>query len=780
MKFVFDIQIPDQEIFCEKEIEVIEAIPKQFHHNAHQIQPTCSKKIEFTNKSCTQATTDKILLFLDTFKRKVMSLKLQDQQLNTIFECSEDLVRNVNELSLNLMNDDSEITTVQALETSTQFICAKLDQLKTTFKRRKHYAHELRYVHPKEMAIGTRWEMKKFRRINKRTGTSKIIKIPRMIQCTFQYVSILNTLKSLFNQDDFMEMYFDYNSGEKRHRCDGKYSSFCCGETFKNSQFFDQNPEAIQIQLAWDDFEICCPLKSKANLHKLCGIYFTIRNLPTKYLSKIANIYVVALITSDDLKAKHTDMNNIWYPIVKEIQSLENDGIQLKNGSTIKGTLIQSISDNLGANIGLGFSAGFSKGPYYCRICLCSKEECDQLSKEDSTKIRTKADYDHRIQIIAESTKINFHETKGVKFYCQLSDLQNYHILDNPTLDIMHDFNEGAIPYLLDRLLVYIFKNNILSEGSLKSRLQFFNFGWLNSQNVPSELRMEKHNLGQNAAQARCLLTYLPFILYEYLDNPKLKIVWNCFESLLKISEIIYSNLIDEIDCQMLQSEVTSFLEGIQRHFNGKFIPKLHFMLHYPYVIRKSGPLVHMNMFRTESKHKQLKDFAVTSRNFRNINKTIIIKHQQWIVEQGFTYRNNITHSIPFALRDETFIDNKKIFEEHFHDRLQNIYEIISYDFNSFEYRKNMFIIYNRSIFEIQTLLFDNSDEKAYFLCKKFKVISFEARLNSFQIEENIYSAKQIISFSSLDNLKPYECVELGSRNFLVSNTLDLKKSTSI
>lgn len=357
--------------------------------------------------------------------------------------------------------------------------------------------------------------------------------------------------------------------------------------------------------------------------------------------------------------------------------------------------------------------------------------------------------------------------------------MQSYHILDNPTLDIMHDFNEGAIPFLLKYLLDYIVGSKILTTDLLKSKTTFFNFGWLSRRNIPSELQMERHNLGQNAAQARCLMTHLPFILFEFLDDAKLKTVWNCVESMLKISEIIYSSVVDEHDCLRLKPEVTSFLEQIKRHFRCKFIPKLHFMLHYPYVIRKSGPLVHMNMFRTESKHKQLKVFASHSQNFRNINKTIIIKHQQWLAEQGFTYKDDIKHSKPMKLRSDIFSDNKEILEEYFGNQLKNVSEIISYRFNSFEYRKDLFIIFNKTIFEIQTILFDNTVEKAQFLCKEFKIISFEKRLNSFKIEEDNQATRYIISLNSLDNLKSYGCIALNLSHFLISDTLDLKKSLS-
>lgn len=123
------------------------------------------------------------------------------------------------------------------------------------------------------MALGTHSEMVK----SAFTNTT----IPRLLQSKFHYVSILQKLRTLFEQKEFAEMYFEHNLGKKRHCCvDGIYKNFCCGSVFKNIELFRHQPEAIQIQIATDDFEICHPLGSKAGVHKMCPIFFTIKMYP--------------------------------------------------------------------------------------------------------------------------------------------------------------------------------------------------------------------------------------------------------------------------------------------------------------------------------------------------------------------------------------------------------------------------------------------------------------------------------------------------------------------
>lgn len=125
------------------------------------------------------------------------------------------------------------------------------------------------------MAIGTHWEMAKSKLNN--------ITIPRLFQSKFHYISLRQRIHSLFMQKEFRDMYFEHNLGDNRQCCvEGLYKNFCCGSLYKESQLYSSQPHALQLQFATDDFEPNDALGSKAGVHKMCPIYFTIKNVPNK------------------------------------------------------------------------------------------------------------------------------------------------------------------------------------------------------------------------------------------------------------------------------------------------------------------------------------------------------------------------------------------------------------------------------------------------------------------------------------------------------------------
>ncbi len=44
---------------------------------------------------------------------------------------------------------------------------------------------------------------------------------------------------------------------------------YCDGELFLNSELFQEDPCALQIHLYYDEVEVCNPIGSKAEKHKL-------------------------------------------------------------------------------------------------------------------------------------------------------------------------------------------------------------------------------------------------------------------------------------------------------------------------------------------------------------------------------------------------------------------------------------------------------------------------------------------------------------------------------
>lgn len=737
----------------------------QIHDDNNPNESLNASSIVFTqlNQSNTNKATEKMLISIESFTTSIRKMDLKQSDTNMIFKLCGELLSGLNELNLQLIEDDNGMTAPQILEVTSEMVRNKIFQCDSSFKRNKVDVSNKFYVAPRDTAIGTRWELKK----TKKNG--KVFKIPRLIQSVFQYISILETLKALFSHDEFRKLYFDHNLHHRDHVCEpGKYRDYCCGSNFQNCELFQRFPESLQLQLGCDDFEVCNPLASKANRHKACPVYFTIQNLPQQFKSKVNNIYLTSLCNSDDVKTKQTDFNNIWQIVVNEISHLETHGIDIGSGLNLKGTLTQVAFDNLGANTSLGFVGSFSSN-FYCRHCECSIGECQCMTRENTDKIRTKESYKAQIKIVDESEKVNFTETKGVKFYCQLSDLKYFDVIQNPTADIMHDICEGMIPFALKILFEFCINSHLLSLVELNWMVQFFDYGWLSRKNLPSEIKLKKRALGQNASQSLCLFRNLPFILFNYRE--KLSAIWPCIEPLLRVVEIVHSYEITENDLKIFEDMLASHLEELKKYDPTiKFIPKHHFSLHYPRIIRVNGSLIHMSMINYERKHKVLKDFATATRNFKNINKTVALKHQSAMCLNGFTYVDDITSGDWRQMTDDFVSEHGEILQNAF-DEVTSVKQTTWLRVNNYEYRKDLLILHDSFLHSIVHVLFDGS--RYFFLCCRLETLSFNKYFNSFKTKETHQYC--LIEYSKLSNKKTYEVKLIESEKYVIAETLELR-----
>lgn len=711
------------------------------------------------NQSITNIATDDMKSFLDSFISSIIKLNISEGDLSIVFQLCAKLISSLKEFNLRLIEDCNGLDEKQILETSSHFTQNLLFKIASKYRRKKIIESSGHYVAPKEVAIGTRWELqtKKFQ--------SRILKIPRLIQSHFQYVSILGTLRSLFTHEEFSRQYFEHNS--QNQVCDtSKLINFCSGATFKSIELFQKHPESVQLQLASDDFEPCNPVGTKSNRHKICAVYFSIQNIPTKYLSKCKYVFLVAICNSDDVKMKHTDFNNIWYPIVNELKELELNGFAISRKPNLKGTLTQLAFDNLGANTALGFVGSFSSN-YFCRFCEMSKAECKQSNFEDPNKLRTIEGYEKQMTIISESTKVIFDQTKGAKYYCLLNDLSYFHIISHPTVDIMHDINEGAIHFTLEILFKQLTIQKIMNPQVLSLTVQFFKYGHLNRSNKPGPVDLEKHNLGQNASQSMCLFKNIPFILFDERKNKKLENIWKIVQALLRIIEIVYSREIFENDIgdltEQLQIFSTNFLET-ERHLK----PKIHFMLHYPSIIRKMGPIVFMNMMRYERKHRSLK--MLISSNYKNLNKSLAEEHQRMLSVEGYSYIDAVNNGLAKPIDQEFGTQNCEILKTNLGVDFNHVKSIKWLEFNGFEYKEGFFIVHESVLLRILKIL--KNENSFYFVCQPHIISAFEPFLNSYKISET-HSDNVIVDFQILKYLKSHEICMVGSTMYLQKDTLD-------
>lgn len=65
-----------------------------------------------------------------------------------------------------------------------------------------------------------------------------------------------------------------------------------------------------------------------------------------------------------------------------------------------------------------------------------------------TTKVRRLDAYHKTLEEINDLATVDVKQTKGIQMGCALNDLKYFHILKNCTVGIMHDLNEGIVPFL--------------------------------------------------------------------------------------------------------------------------------------------------------------------------------------------------------------------------------------------------------------------------------------------------------------------------------------------
>lgn len=646
-------------------------------------------------------------------------------------------------------------------------VIGKIEMYKSVYRRNKELKKTKEYVEPKELAISQKWKTRR----DLKSGLPDYI----IDQSTFQYVSIIETLRQLFGQDDFRKLYFEFNSKENHICQNGVYERFCCSETGKENAIF-QDTKSIKIRLGTDDFDICDAIKSKKVIHKITAVYFTIENMPTKFASKLDNIFLVSLCETINLKAAGNSFDEIAVHIINDIKYLETIGIEAED-RVLKGGLAFVASDNLGANSSLGFVESFNS--YFCRLCEVNRNDSKQLLREQPDLMRSKESYKTCVDAAKNFTDrgkpIDFKHTKGIKRECIFNCLESFHVLDNITLDVMHDINEGLIPFFLATFFEYLDVANVVKKAEIFRMVRDFNYGFLCNQNKPSPLCFDSSNLGQNASQLYFIMVHLPFIFAEF--KAQLNEIWEAVGSLLNVIQIVYSDKICDYDISELNENIKTHYKWLCERFHKALIPKHHIVLHYPNAIKKVGPLKSNWMMRFEAKHKFFTLAAKQTNNFVNIAKTLARKHQEQLCFKKFaTDKVEISkNSIRFDLCGS--YDNYKENINAFFGEKSNELNILKFvKFNCFEYREGLMIIENRNVYEI--ILIINENNAISFLCCPYIVKRSDSFYHSIEVEKNFSDTNSDLQLFQLDCLQypqPYERKIAEEKMFIFCDNLLFK-----
>ena len=221
----------------------------------------------------------------------------------------------------------------------------------------------------------------------------------------------------------------------------------------------------------------------------------------------------------------------------------------------------------------------------------------------------------------------------GINERSVLNDVFGFSVIGGLSHDIMHDMLEGALPYELRLFLEHVFREGYLSLNQYNDRVKSFDYGYSELADIPNDLParcfQDKLKLRYSASEMLLIGRILPFLVADKV--PENDMHFECFLKLLTILKIVMSPYI--------YNGIPSYLRVlIEEHHsmfvtlypNESFIPKLHYIVHYPQQIIHQGPMIRAWTMRYEGKLKYFKGVSRNG-NFKNITYSLAKWHQKWL-----------------------------------------------------------------------------------------------------------------------------------------------------
>jgi len=478
-----------------------------------------------------------------------------------------------------------------------------------------------------------------------------------------------------------------------------------------------------------DDVEINNPLGSHSMAQSITAIYYSFPLVENS--SKLSNIFLAALIKSRDYKEFGNEP--CLKHLINEINILEKEGIKIttKNGEFhVYFILGLILGDNLGLNTILEFSRSFSAN-YYCRFCKVNKSEAKTLFVEKKQLMRTIDNY-------CDDINTNNFINTGIYQESILNKISNFHVVTNYCVDLMHDIFEGICHYDLCHVLLYYTQTaKLFSLETFNNRKITFNYGPIEIGNISPPvtlLNLQKYHLKMSAREVMTFVHYFPIMIGDLI--PENDEVWKFVLILIKIVDLLLSYTFTESSINYLEQLIKDHNSAYCILFNDTLKPKHHFLIHYPNIIRESGPPRHCWCFRFEGKHKEIKMYARSITSRKNITLTLAKKFQ---IKFAFLLMQPIKHNLTLnpkhkiqSLYDHIICPKYQISSGQF-----KCYKRIEY--MGTDYKAGYYLTRfeeEMCLFEITEIIIINNIQTVI-VCKKIKLNGFNSHFEAYEVDKN-------------------------------------------
>ena len=216
--------------------------------------------------------------------------------------------------------------------------------------------------------------------------------------------------------------------------------------------------------------------------------------------------------------------------------------------------------------------------------------------------LRTPSNYAKHLEGIQVDSSLS--SVYGIASDCPLNQLSEFSAVNCFPPDLMHDCYERIIPNFMQFLFRSLADGRLIRD--INARINEFQFGVTDVKNKPKpDVVFYQGQISVSASESWCLFRLLPFIIGDVVAEDNY--AWKMYMLLADIFDIIMAPEQEVNDISYLQMLIPEFLSSFAAHSPDLFKPKFHFLVHYPTLMKKFGPLRHLWCMRFESFHRKNK-----------------------------------------------------------------------------------------------------------------------------------------------------------------------------
>lgn len=222
-------------------------------------------------------------------------------------------------------------------------------------------------------------------------------------------------------------------------------------------------------------------------------------------------------------------------------------------------------------------------------------------------------------KILRTVTNYSEHYSKhsfGITEKCIFNDIPGYHVINNASVDPMHDILEGICRYDIAAILSdLIDKHKFFTIQILNERISTISSS--SDKNITPVLKydaIKNKKIILTSSEMHYLVDNLIIFVGDLvpIGNP----TWKLYLMMRLITNIALFDVLSDKIIDFFASTVSQYLKLYLELFESNLRLKHHNLLHYGQLMRRFGPLKYMSSIRFEAKHKMFKNNSkvVTSR----------------------------------------------------------------------------------------------------------------------------------------------------------------------